>query len=122
VETAGARFWRATIIPSYAEFKQAEEHTSLSRIYESTWMPAEARQNFKEARAQLNEYFNSKATVEFGDTKISIGDLVEIVVYGGLVHSNPRKAETFESWEKSGVMGFIWAEFFAYMRTLMAGC
>jgi ribosomal L30p/L7e-like protein len=51
---------------NYRVFTQDNDQLSirsLSRIYESTWMPAEARQNFEEARAQLNEYFNSKATV-----------------------------------------------------------
>jgi ribosomal protein L30 len=107
---------------SYRLFTQDNDPLSigsLSRIYGSAWMPAEARQNFEEARKRLNEYLASKATVEFGDIKISIRDLVDIIVYGGLAHSNPRKAEIFESWEKSGVMGFIWAEFFAYMRELM---
>jgi len=107
---------------SYRLFTQDNDPLSigsLSKIYASAWMPAEARQNFDEARRRLNEYLDSKATVEFGDIKISIRDLVDIIVYGGLAHSNPRKAEIFESWEKSGVMGFIWAEFFAYMRELM---
>jgi len=108
---------------NYRVFTQDNDQLSirsLSRIYGSSWMPAEARENFEEARTQLNEHLNSQATVEFGDTKISIGDLVYVVTYGGLAHSNPKKAEIFESWEQSGVMGIIWAEFFAHMRTLMA--
>jgi len=31
-----------------------------------------------------------------------------------------KKAATFENWEKSGIMGFIWAEFFAYLRGLVS--
>jgi ribosomal protein L30 len=107
---------------SYRVFTQDNDPLSiraLSRIYEGAWMPEEARQNFEEARSRLNEYFDSTATVEFGDTKISVRDLVDIIVYGGLAHSNPRKAEIFESWQKSGVMGLIWAEFFACMREFM---
>ena len=34
----------------------------------------------------------------------------------GLAHSNQQKAEIFESWENSGLMGFIWADFLVYAR------
>jgi hypothetical protein len=46
-------------------------------------------------------------------------DLIDTVVYGGLAHANPEKAAIFESWEQSGIMGLIWAEFFAYLRGFM---
>jgi large subunit ribosomal protein L30 len=55
----------------------------------------------------------------FGDYEMSMGELVEIVVYGGLTHSNPKKAKIFEAWEKLGIMGFVWAAFFAAMRDFM---
>jgi hypothetical protein len=50
---------------------------------------------------------------------MSVRELVDIVVYGGLAHSNPQKAETFEAWEASGIMGFVWPIFFAAMRDMM---
>ena len=52
-------------------------------------------------------------------TRLTVRELVDIVVYGGLAHSNPQKAEIFEAWEKSGIMGFVWAIFFAAMRDMM---
>ena len=47
-------------------------------------------------------------------------NLVDIVVYSGLAHSNPQKTAIFEDWENSGFMGFVWADFFAAMRDLMS--
>jgi hypothetical protein len=56
----------------------------------------------------------------FGEYTLFLDTLVDTVVYGGLAHANAEKAATFEIWEKSGIMGFIWAEFFAYLRGLVA--
>jgi len=89
---------------------------SLARIYASAWMPRDATECFQGARDQLNEYLDGDATILFGERSISIRQLVDVVIYGGLAHTNPEKSRIFESWERSGVMGFIWAEFFAYAR------
>lgn len=107
---------------SYRMFTQDNDPISirgLSRIYASEWMPKGARENFEEARGHVNEHLRSAATIAFGERTISIRELADIVVYGGLAHANPAKAREFESWEKSGIMGIIWAEFFAYLRGLM---
>jgi hypothetical protein len=63
-------------------------------------------------RRRLNEHLQSRATVMFGEQAISIGQVVDIVVYGGLAHANRSKAEILESWEQSGIMGFLWVDFF----------
>lgn len=89
---------------------------SLARIYNSEWLTGNAKECFDDARKELNDYLDSAATIMFGDNHISIRQLVDIVIYGGLAHSNPEKADIFQNWEQSGAMGFIWAEFFAYAR------
>ena len=93
---------------------------ALSHIYGSSWVPNEAHNCFEDARRQLNEHAAQRASVTFGEHAISVGQLVDIVVYGGLAHSNRAKATIFEAWEKSGIMGFIWADFFAYLRHFMS--
>jgi hypothetical protein len=75
--------------------------------------------NFDEVRLRLNRNLEAASSLVFGDYPMRVGTLVDIVVYGGLAHSNPQKAEIFESWEKSGIMGMVWAEFFASMRGVM---
>jgi ribosomal protein L30 len=93
---------------------------SLARIYEKPWMHTGARKNFQEIRRRFNRTLDAESSLIFGDYVMSVRELVEIVVYGGLAHSNPEKADTFEAWERSGIMGFVWAVFFAAMRDLMA--
>jgi hypothetical protein len=92
---------------------------SLAKIYAQPWMPEGARAPFNNARDQLNQYLASPATVEFGEYQIAIGQLAEIMIYGGLAHSNPQKNAIFESWVNSGVAGFVWAEFVAYAREML---
>jgi ribosomal protein L30 len=107
---------------SYRVFTQDNDQLSLrslSRLYDSEWMPPEAKERFEEARTQLNEHLDSQATIMFGERAVRVRNIVDVVIYGGMAHANPEKAAIFESWEKSGVMGFIWAEVIAYLRALM---
>jgi len=103
----------------YTQRNDAISFSSLARVYEQPWMHPGARERFEEIRARFNEELDAHSTLIFGDHHMGVCELVEIVVYGGLAHSNPEKAEIFESWEKSGIMGFIWAVFFSAMRGLM---
>ena len=103
----------------YTQNNDAISISSLARFYGRPWMHSGARKNFEEIRARFNRELDASSTLSFGDYNMTVRNLVDIVVYGGLAHSNPKKAEIFESWEKSGIMGFVWAEFFAAMRDLM---
>jgi hypothetical protein len=112
----------AAFVLEYRQFTQKNDPisiASLARIYARPWMPAGPRANFEELRAGLNDKLDAPCTMIFGDYQMSVRTLVDIVVYGGLAHSNTEKAEIFESWEQSGIMGMIWADFFAAMRGLM---
>jgi large subunit ribosomal protein L30 len=103
----------------YTQNNDAISINSLARIYGRPWMHSGARKNFEEIRAQFKLELDASSSLVFGDYHMSMRTLVDIVVYGGLAHSNPEKAEIFESWEKSGIMGLVWAAFFACMRSLM---
>ena len=110
-------------ILDYRQFTQNNDPISignLSKIYSNDWVPPGAREAFEDARAKLNARLQAPTTIMFGERTLLLSTLVDVVVYGGLAHANPEKAATFEDWEKSGVMGFIWAEFFAHLRGLVA--
>lgn len=112
----------AAFVLDYRQYTQNNDPisiSSLARIYGRPWMHSSARTNFEEIRAVFNRKLDASSSLIFGDYHMSVRELIEIVVYGGLAHSNPKKAEIFESWEKSGIMGMVWAEFFAAMRGLM---
>jgi hypothetical protein len=92
---------------------------SISKIYDKAWMPEEAKVEFDGARTQLNRWLDTPATVQFEECQISVGQLADILIYGGLAHSNKVKAAIFENWTTSGFAGFFWAEFFAYAREML---
>lgn len=104
---------------SYRVFTQDNDRLSISsigKIYSRDWMPLNARECFEDARSQLNEHLDTAVTVKFPSGQMTVRTLVDIIIYGGLAHSNPRKARIFDSWEQSGFMGFMWADFMAYAR------
>jgi hypothetical protein len=104
---------------SYRVFTQDNDRLSirsLSAIFAKDWMHPHARECFEDARAQLNRHLDSAATVAFPEGQISVRSLVDIIIYGGLAHSNEQKARVFDSWERSGFKGFIWVDFMAYAR------
>ena len=58
-----------------------------------------------------------KEDVEFPGGRILVRTIADVIIYGGLAHSNQQKAEIFEYRENSGFMGFIiWSDFMAYAR------
>ncbi|MGB5904462.1 MAG: hypothetical protein WBH00_16595 [Xanthobacteraceae bacterium] len=108
---------------SYRVFTQNNDRLSIpsiSRIFAKDWVHPEVRESFENARRQLNDHLDSIATVEFPNGKISVRMVVDIVIYGGLAHSNERKSRIFNVWEGSGFMGFIWADFMAYAKHAVA--
>jgi hypothetical protein len=92
----------------------------LNEIYQSPWMPAEARDAFEDARRKLNAYLESNTTVQIVTNHLSVRNLLDVTIYGGLAHTNPAKHRTFESWMKDGGMnGFIMVEFIVALKTSM---
>ncbi|WP_407180430.1 hypothetical protein [Bradyrhizobium sp. STM 3562] len=107
---------------SYRLFTQDNDRLSirnLSKVFAKDWMHPRARECFEDARAQLNGHLDSASTIAFPEGHISVRALVDTIIYGGLAHSNAEKSKIFDSWEHSGIMGFIWAEFMAYAREVV---
>jgi len=105
---------------TYRMLSQNNDRLSLANVsdlYCRDWMPEEASARFREAREHLNEYLDSAATMEFGPNKFAIRELVDIVIYGGLAHSNAQKSEIFKAWSANeAIVGLMWVEFQAAMR------
>jgi hypothetical protein len=111
----------AAFVLAYRQFTQRNDPisiSSLSKIYAGEWVPKGAREGFEGVRAALNRRLEAPTVIMFEDHRLRLDTLMDVVVYGGLAHANTEKAEVFKSWEASGIMGLIWAEF-AYLRGLM---
>lgn len=107
---------------TYRLFTQKNDSISLARIaaiYSADWMPSEAKECFDSARQSVNDYLGSAATIMFGEHHVRVGDIIDVIIYGGMAHTNTKKTEIFEEWMRSGIKGFIWAEFFAHAKHLL---
>lgn len=111
---------------TYRVLTQNNDRLSISKIaqiYHREWMHPDAVKNFDEARQYLNDYLGSAATIEFGAHQVSIREIVDIVLYGGLAHSNKKKEKVFEAWTSNPAMsGLIWVEFLAAMNKGLYVC
>jgi len=107
---------------TYSLFAQKNDSISLARIaaiYKADWMPSEAKEYFDSARRSVNDCLGSAATIMLGEHYVRVRDIIDVIIYGGMAHTNTKKAEIFEEWMRSGIKGFIWAEFFAHVKHLL---
>jgi len=102
------------VVLTYRMLTQNNDRVSLSsiaKIYNSDWFPEEGTKQFNDAREKVNEYLDSVATVCFEEGKILIRSIMDIIIYGGLAHSNVEKERIFNSWINSGASGVFQVEF-----------
>lgn len=93
---------------------------SLGRIYDLNWIPREAADKFREARTQLNDYLDNTTTTVTVGCPVRIRELLDVIIYGALAHSNPTKEATFKEWTRDGgLTGFFWGEFIAALKEVM---
>lgn len=108
---------------TYRMFVQKRDRisiASLAKIYARSWMPAEAAESFRDARVQVNEYMDSLISVMVGEEHIRRRDLVDIILYGGLAHSDRQKEQIFRAWmADDGATGFLWAEFVVTLKDML---
>lgn len=90
--------------------------SNIAKVYAAEWMPREASARFSEARQSLNDTFDSASSIMIADSWFSVKTIVDVVLYGGLAHSNEAKAEVFQSWNANPAFsGMMWVEFIAAM-------
>jgi hypothetical protein len=107
---------------TYRMFVQKRDSVSiasLAKVYEMIWMPTEAAESFKEAKRAVNEYLESDTSLLDGEHVVKRNKLVDIILYGGLAHTEPAKVPTFDAWMRTGVSGFFWAEFYATVKEML---
>jgi len=92
---------------------------SIAKIYNSVWFPEEGTKLFNDARTKVNEYLDSIATVCFEKGKITKRSIMDIIIYGGLAHSNIEKERIFNSWINSGASGVFQVEFITALKFML---
>ena len=108
---------------TYRLFTQQKDRISIlsmSKIYSRSWMPAEARACFEEARTEVNRHLSGSTSILIGQEPLSVNRLMRVVIYGSLAHTSPKEERVFRSWmADGGIAGFVWAEFIAALKRML---
>jgi hypothetical protein len=108
---------------TYRLFTQANDRISIrsmSKIYSSSWMPAEAGACFEEARTGVNRYLSESTSILIGHEPLSVERMLRVVVYGGLAHTSVEEEAVYRSWmADGGIAGFVWAEFVVALKRML---
>ena len=93
---------------------------NLAKLYANAWMEPEGQECFAEAREGIATHRASGVSFDFGERPENVGELMDVVVYGGLAHSNKEKERRLRVWNRTGPgEQMVWVEFMAALRGLM---
>ncbi|MEM3573651.1 MAG: hypothetical protein QXJ62_05430 [Nitrososphaeria archaeon] len=101
---------------TFRYFIQNNERCSfgnLSETYEKPFVPEELRTEYFKVRQQLNEYLDSQSSIQIGEDALTRRRILDVFIYGGLAHANPKKKEVFDAWTRDpftkGILEFHFA-------------
>lgn len=103
----------------FVQKRDALSIRSLTKLYDAAWMPGEARDRFCEGRDAVNDWLDSSTSLLDGEHVVTRRELIDVILYGGLAHSEPDKVPTFNAWMRTGAAGFFWAEFVVTLREML---
>lgn len=92
---------------------------SLTKVYSASWMPSEAAGSYSEARLAINQWLDSITGLLDGSHPVTRRELVDVILYGGLAHTDSTKVPTFDAWMRTGSAGFFWAEFMVTLKEML---
>ncbi|MBW8722359.1 MAG: hypothetical protein JF626_10990 [Polaromonas sp.] len=94
---------------------------NLARLYANEWMEPEGQARLAEAREGIASYLSQHVQFDFGERPENVGVLMDVVVYGGLAHSNIEKERRLRVWNQTGPgANMVWVEFMAALIGLMS--
>lgn len=94
---------------------------NLARLYANEWMEPEGQARLAEAREGIARYLTQQVQFDFGERPENVGVLMDVVVYGGLAHSNMEKERRLRVWNQTGPgANMVWVEFMAALIGLMS--
>lgn len=97
-------------ILTFRYFIQNNEQCSfgnLSKTYERQFVPEEIRKEYLRVRKQLNDYLDAPSSIKIeieGETPTR-RRILDVFIYGGLAHANPKKKEIFDKWIRDPIIG-----------------
>lgn len=84
---------------TFRYFIQDNERCSfgnLAKTYSKSFIASDMRKKYAKARKDLNDYLDSPSSLKIGGKRLSRRTVLDIFVYGGLAHANPRNKKIFD--------------------------
>lgn len=72
---------------------------NLAKTYSESSIPTEMRKEYFETRNRLNEYLDSPSSLR----PLTRKRVLDIFVYGGLAHANPKKKKIFDKLRENAI-------------------
>lgn len=87
----------------------------MCEVYDEPSVPADLRTRFHECRDGINQFLDaapSGVSLNHNGRVLTRREILDVVVYGGLSHANPKKRALFEQW-RAGPPWFalVWDNF-----------
>lgn len=110
------------VVLTYRLLTQQNDRLSLinlSNIYNAEWFPQESKDAFNDAKLKLNDCLDSASFIQLPDNSyFSKRQIMDVIIYGGLAHSNVNKQHIFNNWMASGMSGFFQIEFITTLKSM----
>ncbi len=96
-------------------FIQDNEPTSLrnmAKLYNEVSVASEIKDDFNYIRDKLNSELSKKSMFTLQGKHLTMGEIFDTFIYGGLAHAETKKTEDFDKWMRiEPLAAFITAEF-----------
>jgi len=96
---------------------------SLEKILDDPAVSTYWKQEYNRVRATLNQHLDeptAPVTISWQNHIITRREVMDVFIYGGLAHANPRKRQAFEDWRtNSGVFPMFQYEFTNILMELL---
>ena len=82
-------------------FIQNNESTSLQnmeKLYNEITISPTTKMEFNSVKDKLNSELSKDSGIHLQGKSLTLGDIFETFIYGGLAHANPKLKKTFDSW------------------------
>ena len=88
-------------ILTFRFFIQDNEKSSfrnLASIYDALLISEEKKNNFKEARAYINNALDTTSFLNIDGVTLTYRHIIDTFIYGGLSHANENKKKEYDTW------------------------
>lgn len=104
----------------FIQDKEATSFRNIATLYTCAPVDNQIKNDFIKIRTQLNEYLdsNSGMAITVNEEILNHRKILDIIIYGGLSHANPKKKGKYDFWVKTPLKAMIENDFVCSLAIL----